>query len=66
MTQHLLVSLSTRKPYKEAPQMPKGSTYDNTLGMWLYNNSPLIEDSQFETQSTKKCDMETGEDQKGE
>ena len=47
--------------------MPDGSVYDRVSGYWLYKGEPLVENDLFAMQhGTKKCDEETGEDQKGE
>lgn len=67
MSNHLLIKLSTRKPYLQTPKMPKGSQFDHNRGVWMKNNHELINhDSEYGIQATKKCDVETGEDQKGE
>ncbi|MCB5196918.1 hypothetical protein [Deefgea salmonis] len=67
MQEHLLIRLAKRKPYHQTPEMPEGSFFNNTRGLWIKNNNPLIQhSSEFGVQATKKCDLETGEDQKGE
>ncbi len=64
---HLLIQLAKRKPFLQTPEMPEGSAFDHKRGIWMYENEPLVSHkSKFGTQATKKCDMETGEDQKGE
>lgn len=42
--------------------------YDDIKGYWRnkINNFASIKDNGFKKPSTKKCDVETGEDQKGE
>jgi len=63
--EHVLLSNSTRKPYKDIPDIPEESTYDPILGYWKLKENPLIRSSEF-VLASKKCDQETGEDQKGE
>jgi len=67
MPTHPLIACATRRPYREVPDMPDGAFYDRASGYWMYKGKPLVEDDQFAGQRvTKKCDQETGEDQKGE
>jgi hypothetical protein len=42
--------------------------YDHVLGAWINraDHSLLIESSDFKAKTTKKMDVETGEDQKGQ
>ncbi len=56
--------------YEESPSIKtcQNIHYDDSLGFWIVNdeNIPLVEsDSSYSPQS-KKCDVETGEDKKGE
>jgi hypothetical protein len=48
--------------------MPAGAAYDVMAGCWMLNGMPLVrtEGLRLGTASTKKNDIETGEDQKGE
>jgi len=63
---HILLANATRRPYREIPELPDGSAYDETSGLWrLSNGEVLVGDAAFGP-GTKKCDQETGEDQKGE
>lgn len=45
-----------------------GCHFDELKGYWVFDatNEACILDSEFAKPSTKKCDIETGEDQKGE
>ena len=55
--------------YKKRRKMfsPKGYEFDHWLGVWKNENkSLLIESKNFLALATKKHDVETGEDQKGE
>ena len=67
MPTHPLITHATRRPYNETPDMPDGAVYDLDSGYWIYKGEPLVKNVRFaEQQVTKKCDQETGEDQKGE
>jgi hypothetical protein len=64
---HVLIKNAKRKPYTNKPVMPNGVRYDKEKGFWVINDSPFVDSDEFkEQQGTKKCDVETGEDQKGE
>lgn len=58
------LSYKKRKEIKE----PRGFKFDNLLGAWInkIDGSYLIESTNFPAFGTKKEDIETGEDQKGE
>lgn len=67
MPQHVLIKLATKKPFSEQPEMPDGAFYDNVKGYWIKAKKSLVSyHSEYGTMVTKKCDVETGEDQKGE
>ena len=67
MSSHVLLSNATRRPYQEAPELPEGAVYDPTQGVWTIHGEPMVLSDEFvERGATKKCDQETGEDQKGE
>ena len=67
MKEHVLLKHSTRRKYAEVPEMPEEATFDIELGYWRLQGLPLVRTRQFMSHSvTKKCDQETGEDQKGE
>ena len=65
LAQHVLLTYATRRPYSSNPPLPEGSRYDVARGYWVHGDSPLA-DGDESPQVTKKCDQETGEDQKGE
>jgi hypothetical protein len=47
--------------------MPNDAYYDAEKGYWMRANKSLVSyQSPFGALVTKKCDIETGEDQKGE
>jgi len=55
--------------YKNKPQnIDESYIYDNLLGYWVKKDDgkPAVYDPKFSGPKTKKADIETGEDQKGE
>lgn len=67
MKKHLLLTYATRRKYAEVPNLPAEATYDTRLGYWCLQGLPLVKTQGFISHSaSKKCDQETGEDQKGE
>lgn len=62
MADHLLLQRASRRPHFDAPALPAGASYDAVSGCWAAdeNGDPL------EFATTKKQDMETGEDMKGQ
>lgn len=65
--QHILLTNATRRPYRESVDLPEGSVYDDASGLWrLADDRILVRDLAFAANQTKKCDQETGEDQKGQ
>lgn len=67
MTKHILIEHAKRKPYSASPEMPRDATYDMGKGYWLSQGEPLVSPgSKYGALVSKKCDQETGEDQKGE
>ena len=65
MAEHILVTCATRRPYDITPALPDGIQYDAARGYWTKDGVALVVGGEYE-QTTKKCDQETGEDQKGE
>jgi hypothetical protein len=63
---HILLSTATRKPFQKEPTLPAGAQYDIAAGCWMLEGSPLVSSDALGAPSTKKNDLETGEDQKGE
>ena len=67
MSEHILLKHATKRKFAENTKLPNEAYYNEKAGCWLLNGSPLVNDKDFsEKNSTKKCDQETGEDQKGE
>ncbi|MBB5053603.1 hypothetical protein HNQ36_003603 [Afipia massiliensis] len=61
MTDHVLIQLAVRRPHVNAPTLPEGATYDTISGCWQTRG-----EGGLTPMSTKKNDIETGEDMKGE
>lgn len=67
MKEHILIERGTRQAFKDSPEVPSGVVYDRKDGFWTMGGEPLLRTDEFKDQPiTKKCDQETGEDQKGE
>lgn len=67
-TQHVLLTHSTRRPFRKVPQLPSEVSYDPVKGYWVVDGQPMatVPNLVGGPPSSKKCDQETGEDQKGE
>jgi hypothetical protein len=65
MSEHVLLKFAKKRPYADTPGLPSDARYDIPSGRWFTGDTPMVTGSRFE-QVTKKCDQETGEDQKGE
>jgi len=64
---HMLLEHAKKNDYSENPEMPDGAYYNEEKGYWIKDGVLLISyESEFETLATKKDDVETGEDMKGE
>lgn len=66
MAEHILMKRATRRPYSEIREVEHGIRYDAERGYWVTDHAPLVTTQEFRNgaHSTKKCDQETGEDQK--
>lgn len=66
---HLLVSLAKRYP-KKTIEPVKGTRYDKIRSLWVDESEglPIVvaKNDRFRHPQTKKFDIETGEDQKGQ
>lgn len=62
---HILLSRATRSEARDETPMPAEASYDLISGVWRGNAGLLAYDPSTET-NTKKMDIETGEDQKGQ
>ena len=65
---HLLLKLAKTYPVYTGDLMPREGIYDLLQGVWLSRETgvPLVESGDIPYSMTKKADVETGEDQKGE
>lgn len=68
MREHVLIEKAFMFDNVKEPTKPKGCYYDRSVGLWRVDGTGevmMLSDS-FDKPATKKCDIETGEDQKGE
>lgn len=65
---HILLERAFIYPSPKVAFYPDGCIYDEKKGFWMIAGSdvPYILSDNAVQQMTKKCDVETGEDQKGE
>jgi hypothetical protein len=61
MADHILLQLALRRPHLEVPNLPSDAVYDAVTGCWQGGDGQA-----FAPATTKKQDIETGEDQKGQ
>ncbi len=62
---HPLLALARRTPVDGRAPRPLDATYDVAAGCWRGRAGPLVEGPD-DLPKTKKFDVETGEDQKGQ
>lgn len=68
MKEHILLDKAFVYENVEKELKPEGCSYDRTCGLWRVDSTGdimMLSDYARKPQ-TKKCDVETGEDQKGE
>ena len=65
---HILLEQAFKYAKRKEIKPPSGFYYNRFCGVWLSleGSSLLINTKDFPHVSTKKCDRETGEDQKGQ
>lgn len=68
MKQHIILERAYVYDNPRHESVPEGCTYDRKCGLWRVNetNEVMMTSDIAEKPETKKCDVETGEDQKGE
>lgn len=68
MQKHIILDKANCNAIQSEITPPKGCTYDRVGGFWknIDNGEPMMLGTNPENRQTKKCDIETGEDQKGE
>lgn len=64
MRQHVLLENAQRSQHRARPDLPVEAAYDTTTGQWRLQSSG--DPVPFPPPTTKKHDIETGEDMKGE
>lgn len=62
---HILRRLALVSPARDETPLPNGARYDAALGAWRGESGLLAYDPDTD-RTTKKQDVETGEDQKGQ
>lgn len=64
---HVLIKVSKKSPHNNQVTMPCDAVYDKEKGYWQVAGEKLVSyQSPYGAAITKKNDIETGEDQKGE
>jgi hypothetical protein len=65
---HILLQKALKYKKRKEIDEPKGFSFDSLIGAWINNTdkSFLIQAKAFKALGTKKEDVETGEDQKGQ
>lgn len=65
---HILLKYATTYDIPNISLSPKGCHYDNAIGAWVVDKTGeiYIQTPGGPKSETKKCDIETGEDQKKE
>lgn len=65
---HILLNRAFEYKKRKDINPPKDYVYNSILGAWfnITNKLPLIFADDFKAQGTKKLDVETGEDNKGQ
>lgn len=65
MNEHFLIANAVRSQYRQSSPIPVGVTYDAKRGYWIRDGQPWVLTDGAQP-LTKKADIETGEDEKGE
>ena len=63
---HILQRLAVTSPARVATPMPTNARYDLVMGVWKDEGGAILALDPALEQQTKKMDVETGEDQKGQ
>ncbi len=65
---HILLQKALKYKKRTKIEEPKGFLFDSLFGAWINikNKTLLIQAADFKALGTKKEDIETGEDRKGE
>lgn len=65
---HILLQKALKYKKRAEIEEPKGFSFDSLVGAWINNDDKtlLVQSKEFKALGTKKEDIETGEDQKGQ
>jgi len=63
---HILQRLAVTSPARDSTPMPMDARYDFAVGVWRGEGEAILALDPALEQHTKKMDVETGEDQKGQ
>ncbi len=68
MKEHIILEKAKRYNTSNQSTVPSGCTYKSKEGFWVENtsNCAMMRSNKLQKPISKKCDIETGEDQKGE
>lgn len=67
MTKHILLEKAFKYTEPVHTPAPEGYSFSTSKGYWVDNDgSAMMMSNAMNLPQTKKCDRETGEDQKGE
>ena len=68
MPKHILLEQAFRYNAPITVEKPEACTFNHRKGYWISDltGQALMESAEYRPSTTKKCDRETGEDQKGE
>lgn len=68
MKDHIIIEKAKKYYISEQNLLPIGCTYKAQEGFWVDDSSnvAMMKSDNFQKPTSKKCDIETGEDQKGE
>ncbi len=68
MREHIIIEKAVKYSVPDQSPTPYGCTYKTQEGYWVENlsNTAMMKSDNPQKPTTKKCDIETGEDQKGE
>ena len=65
MANHILIEVASRTRIRRKPEIPPDAHFDSVRGLWVRREAPWIH-LEGSLSASKKNDMETGEDLKGE
>jgi hypothetical protein len=62
---HPLRKNAVASPRRDHPPLPDDARFDSVAGVWRTERGLLADDKEFD-RTSKKMDLETGEDEKGQ